>query len=116
MASYALSELVGRKARIEVREGRRWHRMVYATLEVERDQLFAVFASSHREHYPEPIRIRVPEKQMDHFSRAAHAEYEFKLESVLYRVAHQSDDSSAGLQPPIIVTQAEIDAARNEPA
>ena len=114
MASFPLSELGGKRASIEVREGRRWHRMVFAQLEFEGDQLYAIFASSHSEHYPEPFRIRIPEEQMGHFRRVSNPDCDFKLESVLYRYPALSDDAPAGLQPPIIVTQADIDASKNE--
>lgn len=116
MISATVAELDGKRARIEVREGRRWHRIVVATMKKEESDLYAVFREAYPEHYPEPAKIKIPEKQLGHFERIAHADYDFTFGSVLYRVDHQSDDTPACVTPPIIVTQADIDAAQREKA
>jgi len=108
------AQLDGRRALIEVREGRRWHRFVVATLKEEADGLFAIFREQYPQHRPEPAKIKIPEKHLSLFEQVTHRDYELKFRSVLHRVDVESDDTVACARPPIIVTQAEIDAAKNE--
>lgn len=116
MTAIPLVELDGKRALIEVREGRRWHRMIVAVLKKEGDALFAVFREAYTKHYPEPAKIQVPEKQLGYFQAVAHSDYDFIFSSVLYRIDHQSDDSGAWVRPPIFVTRADIEAAQKEEA
>ncbi len=108
------AQLDGKRALIEVREGRRWHRFVIATLKKEADGLFAVFRERYPQHRPEPAKIKIPEKHASMFEPVVHRDYELKFQSVLHRVDVESDDTVACARPPIVVTQADIDAAKNE--
>ncbi len=99
---------------MEVREGRRWHRFVIATLTQEAGGVFAVFREQYPQHRPEPAKIRVPDEHLSLFESVKHRDYELKFQSVLHRVDVESDDTVACARPPIIVTQADIDAAQNE--
>jgi hypothetical protein len=107
-------QLDGKRALIEVREGRRWHRVVIATLRKEGESVFAVFREQYPQHRPEPAKVKIPEKQLGHFELVSHADYDLKFTSVLYRVDHQSEDTGAWVRPPIIVTQADIDAEKTK--
>lgn len=116
MTSDTSAEFDGKRAWIEVREGRRWHRVVVAVLKKEEGGLFAIFREAYPEHYPEPAKIKIPDKQLGHFQAVDHPDYDFTFSSVLYRVDHQSEDSGAWVRPPIFVTQADIEAAQKEEA
>ncbi len=110
----AVPEFDGKRALIEVREGRRAHRFVVATLKNEADGLYAIFREEFPQHRPEPAKIKIPEKHVSLFVPAQHRDYELKFQSVLHRVDVESDDTVACARPPIIVTKADIDAAKNE--
>jgi hypothetical protein len=114
MSTASPVELDGKRAYIEVREGRRWHRMVVADLKKEEDGLYAIFREAYPKHYPEPSKIKIPEKLLSLFEPVCHADYDFRLRSVLLKRDPQSDDECGWVRPPIIVTQADIDAAKNE--
>jgi hypothetical protein len=108
------AQLDGKRALIEVREGRRWHRFVVATLKKEADGLFAIFPEPYPQHRPEPAKIKVPEEHASLFAPVKHRDYELKFQSVLHRIHVESDDTVACARAPIIITQADIDAAKNE--
>jgi len=110
------TQLDGKRALIEVREGRRWHRVVIATLKKEGDSVFAVFGEQYPQHRPEPAKIKIPERSLAHFEAVQHPDYDLKFQSVLYRRDDQSEDTLACARPPIIVTQADIDAEKNQNA
>ena len=106
----------GKRALIELREGRRWHHMAIAILKEEDDGLYVVFREPYPKHYQEPAKLKIPEKLLSSLEAVAHPDYEFRLQSVLLRRDTQTDDECAWVRPPIIVTQADIDAAKNERA
>ena len=114
MRSVTLNDLDGKRALIEVREFRRMHRVVIATLVKEGDAIYAVFRESHSQHGSELAKIEIPDKYIRFFSLVFHADYDFKLQSVLLRGDSQSDDECPWVRSPIIVTQDDIDAAKSD--
>lgn len=110
MTSY--DQLDGKRALIEVREGRRWHRMVIATLRTEVDGVYAEFGNAYPRHYPMPAKIKIPPRQLRMFEPVQRPDYDLKFLSVLHLVDVESDDTPSCARPPIIVERCDIDAQK----